>query len=66
MRFTQNVTRTLERQTMFGNKSKKEKLEARLKKLLEEAFKLSKTNRAKSDEKAVQAEELRKQIDAMS
>ncbi len=50
---------------MFGMKSKKEKLEAKLAKLLEEAFQLSRTNRAKSDEKAAEAEELRRQIDAM-
>ena len=50
---------------MFGMKSKKEKLEAKLVKLLEEAYKLSHTNRTKSDEKAAEAEELRKQIEAM-
>ena len=50
---------------MFGMKSKKEKLEAKLGKLLEEAYKLSHTNRTKSDEKTAEAEELRKQIEAM-
>lgn len=50
---------------MFGTKSKKEKLEAKLAKLLEEAYQLSRTNRKKSDEKAAEAEELQKQIDAM-
>lgn len=50
---------------MFGMKSKKEKLEAKLKKLLEEAYQLSRTNRQKSDQKAAEAEELKKQIDAM-
>ena len=45
---------------MFGIKSKKEKLEAKLAKLHEEAYKLSHTNRKKSDEKAAEAEELRK------
>lgn len=50
---------------MFELKSKKEKLEAKLSKLLEEAYELSHTNRMKSDEKAAEAEELRKQIDAM-
>lgn len=50
---------------MFGSKSKKEKLEAKLKKLLEDAYKLSHTNRKKSDEKTAEAEELRKQIEAM-
>ena len=50
---------------MFGFASKKDKLEAKLKKLLEEAYQLSRTNRKKSDEKAVEAEKLRKQIDEM-
>lgn len=50
---------------MFGMKSKKEKLEAKLAKLLEEAYKLSQTSRTKGDEKAAEAEELRKVIDAM-
>ena len=52
-------------QAMFGMKSKKEKLEAKLKNLLQEAYELSHTNRAKSDAKTAEAEELRKQIDAM-
>jgi polyhydroxyalkanoate synthesis regulator phasin len=51
---------------MFGMKSKKEKLEAKLQKLLTEAYELSHTNRSKSDEKTADAEELRKQIDAMN
>jgi polyhydroxyalkanoate synthesis regulator phasin len=50
---------------MFGMKSKKEKLEAKLAKLLQEAYQLSHTNRKKSDEKTAEADELRKQIDAM-
>ncbi len=50
---------------MFGFKSKKEKLAAKLAKLLEEAYTLSQSNRRKSDEKAAEAEELRKQIEAM-
>jgi hypothetical protein len=50
---------------MFGLKSKKEKLESKFAKLLEEAYKLSHTNRQQSDEKAAEAEELRKQLDAM-
>jgi len=50
---------------MFGMKSKKQKLEAKLAKLLEEAYNLSHVNRRKSDDKAAEAEELRKQIDAM-
>ena len=50
---------------MFGTKTKKEKLEAKYQKLLEEAYKLSHSNRSKSDEKTAEADELRKQIDAM-
>lgn len=52
-------------EAMFGFKSKKEKLEAKLKKLLTEAYELSHTNRAKSDEKTAEAEKLRAEIDAM-
>ncbi len=50
---------------MFGIKSKKKKLEAKLKKMLEEAYQLSHTNRKKSDEKTAEAEKLRIQLDAM-
>lgn len=50
---------------MFGSKSKKEKLEARYKKLLDESFKLSTVDRTKSDLKAAEAEEVRKQLDAL-
>ena len=50
---------------MFGMKSKKEKLEAKLAKLLEEAYKLSHTDRAKSDAKAAEADEITKQLEAM-
>jgi hypothetical protein len=50
---------------MFGMKTKKQKLEAKLKKLLEEAYHLSHTDRMKSDQKAAEADELSKQIDAM-
>ena len=46
-------------------KSKKEKLEAKLAKLLKEAYQLSHTNRAKSDQKAAETAELQQQIDAM-
>ncbi len=49
---------------MFG-KTTKAKLEARFNKLLEESFKLSHTNRKASDDKAAQAEEVRKQLDAL-
>lgn len=50
---------------MFGFGSKKQKLEAKYKKLLEEAYQLSQVNRAKSDSKTAEAEEVRKQLDAL-
>jgi len=50
---------------MFGMQSKKEKLEVKLGKLLKEAYQLSQTDRKKSDQKTAEAEDLRKQIDAM-
>ena len=50
---------------MFGTKSKKEKLEAKVAKLLEEAYKLSHTDRTKSDAKTAEADELTKQLEAM-
>ena len=49
---------------MFG-KSEKEKLEAKLAKVLQEAYRLSQTNRRKSDEKTAEAEEIRQQIKAL-
>ena len=51
---------------MFWMKSEKEKLEAKLTKLLKKAYKLSQSDRSKSDEKIAEAEELRKQIDSMA
>lgn len=51
---------------MFGQKSKKAKLESRYKKLLDEAYKLSHQDRSKSDAKTAEAEEVRKQLDAMN
>ena len=50
---------------MFGMKSKKEKLEARYKKLLDEAYRLSHSNRKASDSKTAEAEEIRKQLDKL-
>lgn len=50
---------------MFGFKSEKDKLEAKLAKLLDEAYKLSHTNRKKSDEKTMEAEEVKKQLEAL-
>ena len=40
---------------MFGSANKKEKLEKTYKKLLDESYRLSHTNRKKSDEKAAEA-----------
>ena len=51
---------------MFGFKSKKEKLEARLAKVMAEAYELSHSNRRKSDEKTAEAEEIRKQIEELA
>ena len=51
---------------MFGlGKSRKEKLEAKFKRLLEESYVLSHTNRAKSDEKTAEAEEIWKQLEKL-
>ena len=49
---------------MFG-KPTKAKLEAKFNKLLDESFKLSHTNRKASDEKAAEADEIRKQLDEL-
>ncbi|MGA8852623.1 MAG: Lacal_2735 family protein [Christiangramia sp.] len=48
---------------LFKKKSKVEKLELKYKRLLEEAHKLSTTNRSKSDEKMFEANEVLKEID---
>ena len=50
---------------MFGSKSKKEKLEAKYQKLSEESFKLSTVDRAKSDLKAAEANDVLKEIEAL-
>ena len=50
---------------MFGSANKKEKLENKYKKLLDESYRLSHTNRIKSDEKAAEADEIRKQLDLL-
>jgi len=50
---------------IFKGKSEKEKLMAEYKKLHEEAFRLSKTDRTASDAKFAEAEELMKKIDQM-
>ncbi len=52
---------------MFGLfKSKREKLEKKYAKLMEESFKLSKVDRKKADAKTAEAEEVRKQIDDLN
>ena len=50
---------------MFGSKSPKEKLEAKYAKLSEESYKLSTVDRAKSDLKAAEANEVLKQLEAL-
>ncbi|ANQ52102.1 Lacal_2735 family protein [Flammeovirga yaeyamensis] len=50
---------------LFKKKSPKEKLEARYKKLLEEAHKLSHTNRKESDLKMYEADQLLKEIEKL-
>lgn len=48
---------------LFKKKSKVEKLQFEYKKLLEEAHRLSTSNRSLSDEKAYEANEILKEID---
>jgi len=50
---------------LFKKKSKIEKLNGRYKNLLEEAFKLSKTNRRLSDSKILEANDILKQIELL-
>ena len=50
---------------MFGLSNKKNKLEKKYKKLLDEAYRLSHTDRRKSDEKTAEAEEGRLQLEAI-
>jgi hypothetical protein len=47
---------------LFRKKSEKEKLQEKHEKLLQEAFKLSKTNRKASDEKVAEADKIAKAI----
>jgi len=51
---------------LFKKESKKQKLEKQYKKLLEESFQLSSTDRKASDAKAAEAEDIAKQIEAMA
>ena len=50
---------------LFNKKSQKEKLQEKYQKLTQEAFTLSKTNRAASDEKYAEAEQVQKEIEAL-
>jgi hypothetical protein len=50
---------------LFKKESPKEKLEKEYKKLIDEAYKLSHTNRAASDKKQAEAEEILNQIKAL-
>ncbi len=50
---------------LFKKKSPKDILEAKYKKLLEEAFKLSTSNRRESDEKYAEADALLKEIEKL-
>ncbi|TWT68682.1 MULTISPECIES: Lacal_2735 family protein [Crateriforma] len=48
---------------MFGNR--KDKLQAKYNKLMQESYELSTVNRKKSDEKRAEAEEIGRQIDEL-
>lgn len=50
---------------LFKKKSKLEKLQEQYRKLLEESYQLSTSNRTASDEKAYEAEQVLKQIEAL-
>ena len=50
---------------LFKRKSEKEKLQAQYKKLMEEVYKLSQSNRTAADAKTAEAEEILKKIDAL-
>lgn len=50
---------------LFKKKSPNDELNGKYQKVLEEAFKLSKTNRSESDKKYKEADEIAKQIEAL-
>lgn len=50
---------------IFKKKTKVEKLQKEYKNLMEEAFKMSKMNRTKSDAKTAEAEEVLKKIESL-
>ena len=50
---------------LFKKKSPLEKLEAEYKKVMKEAFELSKVNRSAGDDKYAEAEEIQKKIEVL-
>lgn len=50
---------------LFKKKNQKEKLQEAYKKLMEESFKLSTSNRAASDQKVAEADAILKKINAL-
>ena len=50
---------------LFKKKTQREKLEAKYKKLLSEAHRLSTVNRQESDQKTAEAEEVLKQMESL-
>jgi len=50
---------------LFGKSSEIEKLQRKYKKLLEESYKLSHTNRAASDQKTAEANKVLEQIESL-
>ena len=51
---------------LFSSKSPKEKLQAKYKKLIDEAYKLSHTDRRASDLKTAEADAVLKEMEALS
>ena len=51
---------------LFKKKSEVEKLQKKYQKLMKEAFDLSKSNRSASDTKYAEADEVQKQIEALT
>ncbi len=51
---------------LFKKKTEVEKLQEKYKKLMKEAFDLSKINRSESDHKYAEADKVQKQIEALS
>lgn len=51
---------------LFKKKSEKEKLQEQYKKLIEEAYKLSHSDRAASDRKTAEADEILQKIDKLA